>query len=256
VDDWEVVGWVVIASLPASVATVALAAILALFLRNRVPKSAGTETAETAPPTSAEWKFSDSWAANLTGIIAVIAAIVGAFGDALNASISKVQAAEFAVTLGALVAVTALAPLVYATLSRTVNRKQRDAAKEDDFGQPRGTINGLLGAAFLTLVGTFGALTALEWVFVHKSGPTPAASPGTAPPVPSPAFVDREAPLLLRSLPIVAGLLVAAYAVRTLVTLIIWFRTPNRSGDDPQIAGSVSRKCCVGETSELRVNLL
>ena len=90
-----------------------------------------------ALPVAAGWSFKDSWAADLTGLIAVLAAIGAAFGEPLRDVVPQVVAAKFAVVCAFGTATTALGPIMYSALQTW---------KSGDDGLPvaGGTARGLL----------------------------------------------------------------------------------------------------------------
>lgn len=237
-DDWAVLSWVGVAGVATSILTIVVALVMAWRRDNKVSRADTSDLGAEPPPTAAEWKFSDSWASNLTALIAAIAAIVAAFGDDLGSAVSKLQAAEFAVAVAAMVALAATAPVAYVAFSRVKGRTNE------------GTVTGLVVAAFLTLTATFGSLGALEWMIWYKPATQPLPSGVTE------IFIERDLPWWIRAVPVLVALLVAVYAIRTVVALIGWFRKPSRRANDHEIVGMMSRTCCAGDEPRLRVTLL
>jgi hypothetical protein len=197
-------------------------------------------------PSSATWKFSDSWASNLTGLIAALAAIITAFGDDVPA-VGKTQAAQFAVAAAVLVALTATAPLIYATLAPG----HLGGPDEPDLSQVKYSKLALFASAFVTLVGSFGTLFALAWVIFYRSDLSEDGRTGSV----TLGYVHRGT-AWLEIAPGIAAAVVCAYAVRTLIQLLRWFYCPGRTVADAAMAGLVSRTCCSGEKTFVRMNLL
>ena len=206
-------------------------------LRNRMQEARRLlkrANASGALPVAAGWSFKDSWAANLTGLITVFAAIGAAFGAPLKGVLSEVAAAQLGVVCAFGTATTALGPMLYSTFQTW---------KSDAHGLPAagGTAWGLLAAATATLLGLFGSIGALGWVGASRQ-----------PHVGGIAFCMA---LLLVSA------LVAAYSVRTLKVLLSWAAT----SPDPTalyaarpsiLVGIVTRRCCGDEQTSVVVNLL
>jgi hypothetical protein len=145
--------------------------------------------------------------------------------------VPAVVAAQLAVVAAFGTAVTALGPILYSTF-------QQWRSGGDGLPAAHGTAGGLLAAAAATLIGLFGSIGALAWVAFgrdhHASG------------------VWLLIGLLLVSV------LVAAYAVRTLLVLLTWAATPValRSLRSGALVGMVTRGCCGETETRITVNLL
>ena len=202
------------------------------FTGTTVTRTTVTTTTVTVPPGSAKWSLSDSWATNITGLMAAFAAITAAFGDGLETTISKTQAAEFAVTCAVGVALAALGPLVYVIGTTRI----------DD--QTEGTLGGVLAMAFVTLTAAFGTLGATAWLVSYES------SSDT-----SDHFVSRDAnPLSIVVL--IVAIVLMAYAVKTLHSVEKWFRNPVRTASAGGSAGIITIDCCAGGEPKLKIALL
>ncbi|QKV75613.1 hypothetical protein [Amycolatopsis sp. Hca4] len=201
VPDWRVFGHGLVAGLIAAVAVTAVLALLA-FRQRRVELPGG-----------AQWKFTDSWASNLTALTAAFAALLAAFSGKLDTAIAPGASAAFAVASALYVAIAACAPIAY-----TVGQVARPQGKSAGLEGSRG---GLVGAAFLTLWSVFSSLGSV--VFVLQYGAIGAI---------------RDYQVLATILLAVMALLVAAYAVRT----IHWLLTVPATGT--ALPGITGFTCC------------
>jgi hypothetical protein len=236
-DEWQILerAW----TLGLAGALVSCVAVVSVALIGISKKGVGTLRQVTLRqvtkglPAAAEWKFSDSWAANITGLTAAAAAVVVAVSDKLEGLITKEQAAAFAVTTAGLTVITALGPMVYEIF---LNGK--------DPGAPTGTWYGLLAAAFMTLTGAFGTLGAISGVisFQARQG-----APAGADLVPR--TVDGGLRFVFWA---VAGILLL-YAVRTLTRVMRWAASGAKA--TTALSGIVSRSCCGAEAATYRVTL-
>ena len=184
VPDWRVLGHGLIAGLIAAVAVTVILAVFA-FRKNNLDLPGG-----------AQWKFTDSWASNLTALTAAFAALLAAFSGKLDTAIAPGASAAFAVASALYLAIAACAPIAY-----TVG--QDTTSDRDEAPGLKGSPTGLAGAAFLTLWSVFSSLGSV--VFVLQYGGL-----GTI----------RNYRVLATILLVVMALLVAAYAVRTIRWLV------------------------------------
>lgn len=183
VPDWRVFGHGLVTGLVAAVAVTAVLALLAF-------KERGAEL-----PGGAQWKFTDSWASNLTALTAAFAALLAAFSGKLDTAIAPGASAAFAVASALYVAIAACAPIAY-TVGQVAKPRGKSAGLE-------GSRTGLVGAAFLTLWSVFSSLGSV--VFVLRYGGIGAI---------------RDYQVLATVFLTVMALLVAAYAVRTIHWLL------------------------------------
>jgi hypothetical protein len=190
-------------------------------------------TASGALPVAAGWSFKDSWAADLTALLAAGAAIVAAFGEPLESVVPKIVVAQLAVVAAFGTAVTALGPILYSTL-------QEWKLGDDGLPAASGTTRGLLAAAAATLIGLFASLGALAWVAAGRDW-----SVGGAVFVVALLFVSA---------------LVAAYAARTLNVLLSWATIPDSKNRDASrskvLVGILTQGCCGDQETSLVLNLL
>ncbi|HET6708024.1 hypothetical protein [Amycolatopsis sp.] len=185
VPDWRVFGHGLIAGL------IAAAAVTLVLARLAFRKS------DLELPGGAQWKFTDSWASNLTALTAAFAALLAAFSGKLDTAIAPGASAAFAVASALYVAIAACAPIAYTVGQSTVT------SDKDKATGLKGSKFGLVGAAFLTLWSVFSSLGSV--VFVLEYGGIGAI---------------RDYQVLATILLVVMALLVAAYAVRTIRWLV------------------------------------
>ncbi|MEU0534687.1 hypothetical protein [Amycolatopsis tolypomycina] len=202
VPDWRVFGHGLVAGLIVAVA-------VALVLARLAFRKSGLDL-----PGGAQWKFTDSWASNLTALTAAFAALLAAFSGKLDTAIAPGASAAFAVASALYVAIAACAPIAYTVGQRTTSDKNGAAGLT-------GSRAGLVGAAFLTLWSVFSSLGSV--VFVLQYGGVGAI---------------RNHQLLATILLAAVALLVAAYAVRTIHWLVTIPTTTNA------IPGITGFTCC------------
>ncbi|WP_410641879.1 hypothetical protein [Amycolatopsis sp. lyj-346] len=184
VPDWRVLGHGLIAGIIAAVLVTAAAALVA-FGRN-----------DADLPGGAQWKFTDSWASNLTALTAVFAALLAAFSGKLDTAIAPGASAAFAVASALYVAIAACAPIAYTVGQSTTSDKSGPAGL-------KGSRAGLVGAAFLTLWSVFSSLGSVFFVLQYGG-----------------IGVIRNHRWLATILLAAMAMLVAAYAVRTIRWLV------------------------------------
>ncbi|WP_410574072.1 hypothetical protein [Amycolatopsis sp. cmx-4-61] len=200
--DWRVFGHGLLTGLIAAV--VVTAALALLTFRRR-----GVEL-----PGGAQWKFTDSWASNLTALTAAFAALLAAFSGKLDTAIAPGASAAFAVASALYVAIAACAPIAYTVGQRTTRDKTGATGLT-------GSPGGLLAAAFLTLWSVFSSLASVFFVLQYGG-------------IGGIRTHRWLAAVLLGAM----ALLVAAYAVRT----IRWLLTvPATAAALPGITGFT---CC------------
>src|SRR5438128_404035 len=100
VPDWRILGW----GLVAGIAATAVVSIRLVWLARR---------GSGELPGGAQWKFTDSWASNVTAITAAFATLLAAFSGKLDTVISAGASATFAVSSAFYVAIAACAPIAY-----------------------------------------------------------------------------------------------------------------------------------------------
>lgn len=96
-------------------------------------------------PAAATWKFSDSWASNLTAVTAAGAAVFTGLSGKVSGAFSPDSLASFVVSTAVFLVVAALAPLAYAAC-QTVKPKQQPAVGVGGSG-PGGAAQQTGGAA-------------------------------------------------------------------------------------------------------------
>ncbi len=220
VPDWRVLGWGLVAGAGATL-------VMGIALGMLAKRARDAEL-----PGGAQWKFTDSWASNLTALTAAFATLLAAFSGKLDAAISAGASTAFAVASAFYVAVAACAPIAY-----TVGQKEKTARKrptdpmDDLVGSPRGLVAG----ACLTLLSVFSSLASVIFVLM---------------------FGAKGAVLGIRWIAMVILLtmaaLVALYAFRT----VRWLLAPRRQG--AKLPGITGFTCCEppADTVSQRVFLL
>jgi hypothetical protein len=232
--DWRVLVYGLLAGFLAAV-------IVSAFLWQEARKDKRAEL-----PGGAQWKFTDSWASNLTAITAAFAALLAAFSGKLDTVIPAGVSATFAVSSALYVAIAACAPIAY-TVGQRMKPSEVDAAEkatpageegeqaEDPMRNLEGSRRGLVVAAGLTLLSVFSSLGSVAVVLLFGV-----------------KGVDHDVRWATLIIPLAIGALVAAYAVRT----IRWLLTPRAEGAAlPGITGIV---CCESRPDQVahRVFLL
>jgi hypothetical protein len=101
---------------------------------------------------AASWKFSDSWASNLTAVTAAAAAIFTGISDKVSGLFSTGELTGFSVGSTVFLLVAAVAPLAYAAC-------QSRPARTNNKTEPRGTVFGLALSTWLTTTAVLGALS-------------------------------------------------------------------------------------------------
>ncbi|KDN21443.1 hypothetical protein [Amycolatopsis rifamycinica] len=206
VPDWRVLGWGLVAG---AGATLVMGCVLGRLAR-RAP---GAEL-----PGGAQWKFTDSWASNLTALTAAFATLLAAFSGKLDAAISAGASTAFAVASAFYVAVAACAPIAY-----TVGQKEKTARKAptDPMDHLVGSPRGLVAGACLTLLSVFSSLASVIFVLVFGA---------------KGALYDLSwiAVVILLAM----ATLVAIYAFRT----VRWLLTPRGRG--ATLPGITGFTCC------------
>jgi hypothetical protein len=130
---------------------------------------------------AASWKFSDSWASNLTAVTAAGAAIFTGISDKVSGAFTPGALAGYAVTTTVFLLIAALSPLAYAACQKV--EPDPDAKVQGGGGPPapaepehpaavttlRGTVPGLFLATGLTIFAVMGALVATGFLVFHST---------------------------------------------------------------------------------------
>lgn len=252
---WAILRWSLTGGIMAATALIVATWILSKTLREELTTCHAKKICQGLPAAAA-WKYTDSWASNLTGLTAAFGAIVLAFSDNLSGVFRPGASAAFAVTSVELVAIAASAPLAYTLLQRysgepslvvppqpesTDKRVLRGASErwkvpEETTSQPStssstglsGSSAGLLTACWFTLVSVFGALFAIAALLFRGLIFHAALAKGFG-----------AASLAL------VGILVAGYAARTIKWLLL--DALQVSGSGATLGGVINVSCCESE---------
>jgi hypothetical protein len=112
-------------------------------------------------PSGASWKLNDSWASNLTALVAVLGTVLG-LTDVTKAVLDKGDILVFALGNAVFLAVTGAAPALYTVFQRWLEPTEKDETKRWLVG----TKVGLLVAAGVVVVGVTGVLFLLFTLLV------------------------------------------------------------------------------------------
>ncbi len=114
----------------------------------------------TKLPAGATFSTKDSWATDLTALIAAIGVVAAAVSDKFPDTVDQQSVLAFSVGIGMLALVATFAPIAYAAFAGTTDaagNEPRPASERN----PSGNAVGLLIAAFLTLTASFGSLVGI-----------------------------------------------------------------------------------------------
>lgn len=200
-----------------------LAALLVVAVATFIAR----KNAATRLPGGATFSAKDSWATDLTALIAAMGAIGAAASDKFPNTVDEQSIVEFSVGGGLLLLVAACAPIAYAALASA----QPPRAGAHTISSA-GTV-GLVAAAFLTLTATFGSLVGVA-VIAHD------------------AHFGDASKLAVYGACGLGGALVAVYSVRTVTTLL-----SATCELLPTLTGMIVVSCCgPDELSRTRIALL
>ena len=225
--------------------------VLAIVVGWRRPSLAGKL------PGAATFSAKDSWATNLTALVAGVGAIAAVVSDKFPDVVDKQSILEFSVGAALLALVATFAPVAYVAVAGAENPSdthERGAEQRSGETSPRdeppavatdrlerGTKRpsrcalGLLLASFLTLTASFGALAGIPVVAVQAH-----------------LTVWTKASIWIATA--AGGVLIALYAVRALRRLLL---AAAQDEDFTRLVGLVVVSCCGSDaTTRVRIALL
>ena len=254
--DWDILVWGFVGGLiVVAVSTAVAMALLVRGLREPEPVKSvqahdgiehrvrvGVNFAQnTMLPAGAKWSFSDSWATNLTALIAATGAVAAIFLDDLKDVFGTQAPLAYMMTMSAMLVVAALAPVVYTVFQRQVASAESKGPSNDGAASTtelQGTLLGWCLSAAVTAYAVSGSLSA-AFRFSLAIG----KSSGVA--------------WVICVAIVVVIVLVMAYVVRS---FFILFRAvqPGSTVNVNSLVGLVTVSCCSGVegTTRARISLL
>jgi hypothetical protein len=188
----------------------------------------------TKLPAGATFSAKDSWATDLTALIAAIGVVAAAVSDKFPDTVDKRSVLAFSVGIGMLALVATFAPIAYAAFAGTTDAEANGPSPATE-RNPSGNAFGLLTASFLTLTASFGSLVG---ILVIVTG----------------ARIGVGTKTWIWIACLVGIGLVAVYAGRTLLTLL---EAARGKSDFARLSGMVVLTCCGSEdVPRVRIALL